>query len=86
MLSRKPMNNDNKPSKHYRLYCPQTTSDVSGKGYNTFQERYNYCEENTLEHLMRIGEMMEWYQVVDLRDSFKVIKENVPEGLSNGII
>jgi len=70
---------NNKPSKRYRLYCPLSINDVSGNGYNIFQERYLKCEENTIEHLMRIGEMMHWYQIVDIRDSYKVVKEIAPQ-------
>ena len=64
--------------KRYKLYCPQKPSDVSGKGYNTFENKYYYCSENVIEHLTNIGEMMEWYQIVDTRDNMKVIKENAP--------
>jgi len=72
------MNNRNKPSKRYRLYCPNTPSDISKNGYGQFKTQYLKCEENTLEHLIRIGEMMEWYQIVDIRDNYKVVKEIAP--------
>ena len=78
MNMKKFMINDNKPSKQYRLYCPQSVTDVSGTGFDKFEERFNKCEENTIEHLIKIGEMMEWYQIVDIRNGFKVVKENAP--------
>jgi len=68
-----------KPKKKYKLYCPQTPSDTSGKGYNTFNSLYYKCENNVIEQLIRIGEMLEWYQIVDTRDNFRVIKERLPE-------
>ena len=68
-----------KTQKRYRLYCPQSVTDTSGKGYNTFETRYIKCEENTIEHLMRIGEIMTWYQIVDIRDNMKVVKDSVPD-------
>lgn len=76
MLMRKPM--IEKPSKHYRLYCPSSVHDESGKGYNTFEPKFIKGEGNTIEHLIKIGEFMNWYQIVDLRNSFKVIKESAP--------
>lgn len=66
--------------KHYRLYCPEKISDHSGNGYDKFWGIHYKCESNVIEHLIKLGAVYEWYQIVDARDNMKVVNEQAPTG------
>jgi hypothetical protein len=70
-----------KTPKRYKLFCPDHMHDHSGDGYNQFWPLHEKTGgSNVLEHLIALGEMYEWYQIVDTRDNNKVIKEKAPSG------
>lgn len=76
------MPNQNQPvNRRYKMFCPENFYDHSGDGFNQFLP-YHEKEggSNVIEHLIKLGEMYEWYQIVDTRDNNKVIKEKEPTG------
>jgi hypothetical protein len=68
-----------KKPKRYVLYSPDKFSDLSGDGYNMFLNMHIKSKGNVLEHLIGIGSMMTWYQIVDTQDNSKVIADHAPE-------
>jgi len=72
-------NQQEKPKPRYRLYCNSHFSDRSDDGYDKFLDKHFHSENNVIEQLTRYGTLMKWYQIVDTRNDFKVIKEKVPE-------
>ena len=66
------------PKPRYRLYCPNHFSNRDTKGFDTFDNKYFHSDGNVIDHLKRYGTMMRWYQIVDIRNDFKVIKEKAP--------
>lgn len=72
-------NVDKKIPKRYRIYGPKNFSDCSGNGYDKFKPENHLADNNVIEHLIRYGEMLNWYQIVDTRNEMKVIREKYPE-------
>jgi len=73
------MNNEEKPKPRYRLYCPANYSIRSDEGFDKLEKKWYHSESNVIEHLIRYGTFMKWYQIVDTRNDFKVIKEKAPK-------
>ena len=63
----------------YRLYCPKNFSVRTSKGFDEFLADDFHSENTVYQQLEKYGTFMAWYQIVDIKNDFKVIKEKAPD-------
>ena len=73
------MSEEEKPKPRYRLYCPNHFSNRRDDGFDEFLDKNFHSENNVIEQLVRYAMLMKWYQIVDTRNNFKVVREQAPK-------